>query len=144
MAALAKIPNKFEYIRIIALDVELLHLLVLGCMHTRKNGLCSWVVYDSASCIFEQEFLGQTQWFCAPIHYDVLELCESWGSCEGKIRGLVYHCKHIGKDIGHVDRRRIVPEKFWWLPSKGTWKYDWFGHFHEIFDFSPFFWSSLG
>ena len=144
VAALAKIPHQFEYIWIVALYVELLHLLVLGCMHTRKNGLGSRVVYDSASCVFEQEFLGQAQWFCAPIHYDILELCESWGSCEGEVWCLVYYCKHICKYIGHVDRRRIVPEKFWGLPSKGTWKNDWFGHLHEIFDFSSLLWGSLG
>lgn len=107
-------------------------------MHTTENWLGRRIIYYASSCIFKQEFLGQSQRFCTPVHNDILKLGESWRGSEGEVGGLVDNGKHVCEDIGDVDRRRVVAEEFRWLPAESTWKDDRFGHFHEILNFSTF------
>jgi hypothetical protein len=63
MTSLPKIPNKFEYIGIVASNIQFFHFFAFGSMNTHKDRLCCRVIYDSASTIFKEEFLWKASQF---------------------------------------------------------------------------------
>ena len=52
--------------------------------------------------------------------------------------------EHLSENICYVDRGGVVAEIFGGLPLHATWKYNFSGHFHEMFDFPALLWWVFG
>ena len=144
MAAFTKIANKFENSRVVYFYSQLFPLYKFGHMDAIEDRLRCRVIDDATSTILHEKMFRQPQSFGWPVNCYVFNLGPGGGHVIVEHGSLIDHVEHLSENICDVDSRGVVAEIFRGLPLHATWENNFFGHFHEVFDFPALLWWVFG